>query len=155
MAFGFYKPEFTNNPAKTQHKISVKLDGVERDVIGYLDFYQEGIRVRDSKVVSRSPSKLSQDYILQGSLYRKATGCEVVFDFFVDNKKPIHKPIILSDDEYIFGISYMTVAAKVLEELEVCDNPKRIIELMSFPNLDNLWTHADKVVAAKQWGIQL
>ena len=152
-ALKFYQPEFTERKAVTQRKISVRLDGVKREIIGYLDYFQPSVAVRDSKVVSRTPSSLSQPYILQGALYRYAEKLPVVFDFFVDNKKPVHKPITLSDDEYLFGLSYLTRAAQVIEELEECDNPKRVMELMSFPNLDNLWTHSDRVAACKTWGI--
>lgn len=153
-ALKFYKVEFTACPAVTQRKISVRLEGVKRDVIGYLDYFQPGVRVRDSKVVGRTPSSLSQDYILQGSLYRYAEKLPVVFDFFVDNKKPVHKPITLSDDEYVFGLSYLTRAAQVIEELEECDNPKRVMELMSFPNLANLWTAEDRKIACEVWNIK-
>lgn len=153
VALGFYQPEFRERPAMTQRKITVKLDGVKRDIIGYLDYFQSGVAVRDSKVVGRSPSGLSQDYILQGSLYRYAEKLPVIFDFFVDNKKPVHKAVMLTDDEYVHGLSYLTRAAQVIEELEECDNPKRVMELMSFPNLANLWTEADRKVACETWGI--
>ena len=153
LAFNTYLPIFGEHKAKTQHKISTNLDGVSREIVGYLDFYQEGVRVRDSKVVSRTPSSMSQNYVLQGALYRHAMQVPVTFDYFVANKTPVHKPITLSDDDFIFGLSYLTKAAQVIEEIEVCDNPQRLLELMSFPNLDALYNRKDKKAAAEIWGI--
>ena len=155
VAFKFYTQEFAVDKAVTQYKFSCKLDGVKRDVIGYLDYLIPSIRIRDSKVTSKTPSQLSQAYILQGALYKKATGLDVYFDFFIPNKTPVHKPIKLTDDEYLFGISYLTRAAQVIEEIEECENPKRLMELMSFPSLDDFWTYEEKKVAADRWGITL
>jgi hypothetical protein len=155
VALKFYKNEFSERKARTQHKIECQLPGVGRNIIGYLDFFQQGHAVRDSKVVSKTPSKLKQSYVLQGSLYRAAMKVPVYFDFFVANKTPVHKPMILTDNEYAFGLSYLTVAAKVVEELEECSDPKRVMELMSFPNLDSFYSEKDKKEAAKAWGIDL
>jgi len=155
LAHKVYAEEFSKNKAVTQHKITGRLEGVKRDIIGYLDFFQPAIAVRDSKVVSKTPSKLSQAYVIQGAFYRNATGLPVVFDFFIPNKTPVHKAIMLSDDEYLFGISYMTAAAKVIEEIEECSDASRMMELMSFPDLDSMYSAKDKEVAAKAWGIKL
>lgn len=154
VALGFYKNEFSETGALTQQKIACKLDGVDRDYLGYLDYLQFDKAVRDSKVVNKTPSKLKQAYILQGALYNKATGLPVFFDFFVDNKKPIHKAIQIKEEEIAYGISYLTAASKVLEELQECDNPKRIIELMSFPNLEAFYSDGEAHAAAKMWEIE-
>lgn len=153
LALATYKQKFEGHHYRTQTKITARLEGVEREIIGYLDFYAH--MVRDCKVTSKTPSKLKQGYVLQGALYRLATGSEVAFDFFVDNKKPSYKEIALSDEEYEFGINYLTKAAKALEELESCDDPKRVMELMSFPNLESFWNYDDKKAAAKSIGIIL
>lgn len=153
IALNHYQAEFSVHKAITQRKIETELDGVSRKILGYLDFFQMGIAVRDSKVVSKTPSKLSQAYVLQGALYNKATGLPVIFDFFIPNKKPVVKSIALSTDEAIFGLSYLTAAAKAIEEIEVCDSPKRMMELMSFPNLDYFYNDKEKRAAAKLWNI--
>lgn len=153
LALRHYKRTFAETGAVTQQKIEARLDGVERDILGYLDFYQEGVAVRDSKVVGRSPSAIKQAYILQGSLYRHATGLPVIFDFFITNKTPVHKPIELSDEDFEFGLSYITRAAQVLEEIETCESPKRLFELCSFPNLEAFYNEGEKIQAAKIWNI--
>lgn len=154
VAINHYTPIFAEVAAKTQHKIEVQLDGVTRTLVGYLDFFQPTKAVRDSKLSSKTPSSLSQSYIIQGALYRKATGLPVFFDFFIPNKTPVAKSIMLNDDEYLFGLSYLTAAAKVLEELATCDNPRRILELMSFPDLSAMFGNRREIAqACEQWGI--
>jgi hypothetical protein len=155
VAFKFYTVEFETNKAITQHKFSIQLEGVKRPIVGYLDYLVPDKIIRDSKVTSKTPSGLSQAYILQGALYKKAKGLDVYFDFFIPNKTPVHKPIKLTDDQYIFGLSYLTKAAQVIEEIEECDNSKRMMELMSFPNLDDFWTYPEKKAAADKWGITI
>lgn len=101
---------------KQQEKISIVLDGCSIPVIGYLDFPFKK-RIVDNKVSGKSPSCLSQDYIVQGSIYRKATGLPVFFFFEVANKKPVIKVFKLSDEEYEFGISLATKAAQAIERI--------------------------------------
>jgi hypothetical protein len=153
VALGFYKGEFEKRPARTQQKMELQIDGISRTIVGYYDYLQD-VAVRDCKVTSKTPTALSQSYIIQGSVYAKATGLPVFFDFFVPNKKPTHKEIQLSLTDYKFGISYFTRACEVLEELQECDQPKRIIELMSFPDLSSMYSLSEKKDAAKAWGIK-
>jgi len=154
LALRHYKRTFAETGALTQQKIETGLDGVNRTMLGYLDFLQDGKAVRDSKVVGRSPSKLKQAYVLQGAVYRRATDLPVFFDFFITNKTPTHKEIELSDEEFEFGISYITRGSQVLEELEECENPKRVMELMTFPNLESFYSGGEALAAAKAWGIK-
>lgn len=155
LALETYKNLFSSGKPVTQKKIETTLPGVKRSIIGYLDFDLPKI-IRDSKVVSKTPSKLSQSYILQGALYKHSEKKDVVFDFFVPNKKPVHKAIELTDDDLIFGLSYLTAAAKVIEEIEECGDIKRMMELcLSFPNIEALYNMPDKIAAAKKWDIAL
>jgi hypothetical protein len=155
LAHDHYDNEFTIRKPISQHKIECRLKGVSRPILGYLDYFRPQILVNDSKVVSKTPSGLSQGYIIQGALYKEATGCDVVFDFFIPNKIPVKKSIKLTDDEYIYGISYATQAAKVLEELETCEDPKRVMKLMAFPNLASFFTMEEKAEAAAEYDIKL
>lgn len=139
--------------AETQKKLTMNLNGVEREILMFLDFFVDGLQVRDCKVSNKKPSKLSQGYIIQGSLYRKATGLPVVFDFIVSNKTPIAHQIALTDEDYSFGLNYARVAAQLLEELEECKDPKRVMEIMSFPDLSAMWSDSDKQAAKVRWGI--
>jgi len=157
IAFKTYSAQFSDcrEEVITQRRVEAELPGVSRKVMGYLDFFIMGKQVRDCKTSSKTPSGLSQSYILQGAFYNLATGLPVVFDYFIPNKTPVHKAIAMTPDQYLFGISYLTAAAKAIEELETCNSPRRVMELMSFPNLDAMWTYEDKIVAAKQWDIKM
>lgn len=138
----------------TQYKFEVHLDGVGVPVIGYLDFYFEKERVRDTKMVKQTPSYNKQDYVLQGALYQHATQCPVTFDYFIDLKKPAYKAIDLTDDDFIFGLSYLTAAAKAIVELESCENPTRVMELMAFPDLSAMFNNKRDIdEACEKWGI--
>jgi hypothetical protein len=140
----------------SQQKVSARIDGIERDIMGYTDYTFIDRCVRDCKVVSQTPSKLSQSYIIAGSFYKLCTGLPVVFDFFVNNKKPAYKSICLTDDDYVFGLKYMTLAAKRIEEIERCDNPNKMMHLiMSFPDLSSFYSPEERVEAAASIGIVL
>ena len=117
---GFAELKTQFGKAKTQEKIEVWLDGCDIPIIGYLDFLY-GKRVVDNKVTGRSPSSLSQGYILQGSIYRKATGLPVYFLFEVANKKPTVKIFKLTDEEYESGLNLATQAARAIQY--ILDSP--------------------------------
>ena len=140
LSYQTYSDQFSDckNLVQTQRKVEASLEGVDRTVLGYLDFFVMGKAVRDCKTASKTPSSLSQSYILQGAFYNLATGLPVTFDFFIANKKPVYKGIAMTEDQCAFGISYLTAAAKAIEELETCDNPRRVMQLMTFPDLSNM-----------------
>lgn len=153
LALHHYKNEFLNPPTM-QMKIETRLDGVDRPVIGYLDYLEYGRQVRDCKVVERNSSKLPQSYVVTGSLYKKAMNCDVYYDLFVNNKKPVHTELKLSDEEYEFGISYATAAAKAIEELMECQDTDRFFELMCFPDLSTYYDEVERKEMADMWGIK-
>ncbi len=155
LAIDHYREAFAFSNPEIQSKISAKLPGVSRELTGYLDYLVPKKVVRDCKVVGVTPSKLKQGYIIQGSLYKFSTGLDVVFDFFVANKKPVVKSIKLTDNDYAFGLSYLIEACKVIEEIQVCESAQRMMQLMSFPNLEAMWTLSDKKEAANKYNIKL
>lgn len=157
LAYQTYLDQFSDckTLVQTQRKVEANLKGIDRVMLGYLDFFIMGKAVRDCKTSSKTPSSLSQSYILQGAFYNLATGLPVTFDFFIANKKPVYKGITMTEDQCAFGISYLTAAAKAIEELENCNDPRRVMQLMTFPDLSNMWTDSDRSRAAKEWGIEL
>lgn len=157
-AFGHFSEKFDDfNRPTQQERIEVHLEGVKRKVVGYLDYRQVKQKVvTDCKCVAKTPNKLSQDYKIQGSIYRSGTDdSTVVFDFVVANKKPIVKSITLTDEDYAFGLSYAKRAAMLIEELEECTDPRRVMQIMAFPNLDAYWDKGEQREVAKEWGIFL
>lgn len=154
LAYRFYSDLFEDKEVSSQKRIDHHIKDVTTKFLGYTDYISEGM-VRDCKVTSRSPSALSQSYIIQGSYYRDALKCNVVFDFFVANKKPVQKSIILTDDQYIHGMSYLTRAAQAIEQLFYETDPSEIIRLMSFPDLSAMYNQSERAAAAKEWKIVL
>jgi hypothetical protein len=152
-AINHFSSVFKNADAKSQSFIEARLPGVERRIIGYLDFDMPNLII-DCKVTSKSPSKLSQNYAIQGSIYRKATGKPVEFHFIVANKKPVTKHIRLSDDEYSFYLAYATLAAQRIEAIDRCESPKEMMELiLSFPDLSAMWNDKDRDSAKQFLGL--
>jgi hypothetical protein len=139
-----------------QAPVNCKLPGVKRKITGFMDYFRPGKEVIDCKVSAKSPGKLSQGYCIQGAIYHHFTGMPVEFHFIVANKTPKTEIIRMTEDDIVFGLSYATRAAELLEELEECANPKRVMEIcMGFPNLSSLWNYEEKRDAAKRWGITL
>ncbi len=156
LAYNTYSQElFPITKPTSQRKIFTRYEGVDMDCIGLLDYHIPGSAVRDCKVVSKSSKKLSQGYCVTGALYRQATGDQMVYDLFVANKKVIHCPVKMTDEEYKFGLSYGAAAAKVLIELNTCEDPVRCAELWCFPDLDAVWDKTEKQELADRWGIYL
>lgn len=120
----------------TQEKINVTLSGCSIPVHGYLDFFWPNKCIWDNKAVGKTPDSLSQDYIVQGSIYRKATGLPVSFMYGIANKTPIIKKITLSDDEYRFGLALATRAAQAIETILETPLDGGLMESLMFPNPD-------------------
>jgi hypothetical protein len=153
VAINHFSGVFGTQDVKSQTFIEGRLDGVSRKIIGYLDFDMPNLII-DCKCVSKTPSKLSQSYAIQGAIYRKITGKPVEFHFVIPNKKPVVKHIALSDDEYIFHINYAIEAAKRIEAIEACDDPKQMMHLiMSFPDLSSMWNDNEREAAKQMLGI--
>lgn len=156
LAYNTYKNEvFLINKPASQKKIFHRYDGIDMDVVGVLDYHVPGRFVRDCKVVGKSAKKLSQAYCITGAIYKAATGDDMIYDLFVANKKVIHCPVKMTDEEYKFGLSYGAAAAKVLIELKNCEDPVRLSELWCFPDLDAVWDKTEKQELASEWGIYL
>lgn len=155
VALNYYKLEFNSVNVITQQKLTMDVEGVDREVLMYLDFFIPDKKVIDCKTASRTPSELSQSYIIQGACYQHATKLPVEFDFFIDNKKPVHKKIELTQKDYKFGMSYFIQAAKIIEEIEQCDSTKRMLELMAFPDLSSMYDYNERSKTAEKWNIEI
>ena len=119
---------------ETQKKISVMLEGCDIPIEGYLDFFWPKKKVVDNKCTKRNPDSLSQGYIVQGAIYKLATGLPVYFLYEIANKTPTLKEIKLSDEDYQFGIALATRAAKAIQM--IVNNPidGRLMEALMFPD---------------------
>jgi hypothetical protein len=155
VAYEHFSMKFTFGKPISQGAVDLKIPGLKLKTTGYMDYFQPGKVVTDCKVTSKTPSSLSQGYQIQGSVYNRFTGCPVEFDFIVATKDPKVVTIRMTDDECVFGMSYYTRTCEVLEEIQSCPSPKRMMELMCWPDLSAFWNYEEKLQAAKEHGITL
>lgn len=138
-----------------QEKFEVKISGIKRPIVGYLD-YKFADQIDDLKCVSKSPYGLSQGYKIQGSVYRHVYDNDVFFNHVVATKDPKVVPIKLTDNDYTFGLNYFIKAAIALEEMiDACEakDPFLVLEKFAFPDLSQVWDEEEKKEIAKQYGI--
>lgn len=155
LAVETYMDLFDMGRPSTQTPIRTQYEGINFDIIGFLDFYQYNRMVRDCKVLGQTKNQLPQAYCITGALYKKATNVRVYYDLFIANKEPKHVQIELSEEDYKFGLSYGAAAAKCILELQECKDPVRFFELTCFPNLDEIYDRAERMEACERWGIYL
>lgn len=132
---GYDEVLISQGKPETQAPIKIFLDGCSIPVTGYMDFLFKNA-VYDNKAVSKTPDSLSQDYVVQASIYRKATGLPVFFMYGIATKKTQIKCIKLSDDDYRYGLKLATQAAQAIER--IIENPidGRLMEALMFPDPD-------------------
>lgn len=137
---------------KLQQKINIWLDGCKYPLIGYLD-YQFPTLIVDNKTTGRTPSELSVNYIIQGSIYRHATNCPVEFLFEVATKEVKTKLIRLSEYDFELGRKYATAAAQAIER--IVDNPidGGLMEAFMFPDLEAGYNKSEQSDLAKLYGV--
>lgn len=145
------------DPPELQAEINCRLPGCKVDLFGKLDYKFDNIII-DNKVTSKTPSCLSQGYILQGACYRYATGLPVKFHFIIPLKSEVKiKELTLSDEEYEYGLALATKTANHIELIynALDDLPGDLLEALFFTNPDSLWDVREKAVHSEQFGIDI
>lgn len=145
------------NPPELQSEITLRLPGCKIDLFGKLD-YQFDDKVVDTKVVNKTPKALKQGYILQGAVYKKATGKPVVFHFAVPLKGGVKiKEIELTDDDFAYGMELATKAAqhieRIYDSLDSLDG--RLLDAMFFTNPSSLFNWDEKSLHSEQFKIKI
>lgn len=153
LAAGHYLNYHSFDPWESQSKITVSIEGIKLPIIGFTD-YKNRSQWRDTKVSGKTPSKLSQNYLLQGTVYRLATGLPGGFDFFVYLKSGVkHTYLPLTDEDYAFGLSYLKATCQAIEKLMEETDPLEIIKLMAFPDLESIWDEGERKEVMNLYGI--
>ena len=122
-------------------------------------------QIQDLKVTGTTPSRLKQDYQIQGSIYKHATGLPVNFFFVVPLKtKTNFVKIPLSGADYKWALNYATMAAQrmdviydIMEKPHMFQKPEDIGEVfaaMAFPNMDAFWNAKDVDFVSTIWDIK-
>lgn len=146
-----------------QTKISIHPDGLEKPIIGYLDYYYDGFKgytekipnaIVDNKVSSKTPSELSQGYKIQGAVYAKATGKDVYFHFIVPLKTGVTTKIIkMLPEDIEYGWNMAVAAAKCIETIKDSYIDMNTLKAMFFPNPASLFGGSDVKMVLDYWEV--
>ena len=94
-----------------QHKVEIRLEGVDVPVIGYLDWmYPE--EILDLKSTLRVPSSMSETHIRQASVYKTAHMDKRVRFFYVSDKRS--EKHTLTKEQYDIAMRELTYSAQRL-----------------------------------------
>jgi len=143
-----------------QAKVSLQPDFCSFELYGYVDFLWSKLWT-DLKVLSQTPSKLSQGYCVQGAIYDKATGQPGVFTI-VARTNPKAGPVYRYSEQHIrkqeksldWWWAYVRMAAIAMEGVYDCalsGDVDNLIKHMSFPNLESFYGENDINDALKFW----
>lgn len=176
----YYQVELGSSRAvKCQEKVSCDLPGIDKPLLGYMDFVfpqpemplavDRGIR--DLKTAKKAPSKftngpnaglykLDDGYARQGTLYAKATGRPVTFDFVVAYKagpKVISVPLLREQMDESWKV--MVAASKALQEFWNCipspenftPEHRKAFMALSFPQFKGVWNEDEKKALMEEY----
>jgi len=99
-------------PNDFQHRVEVRLEGVNVPIIGYLDWLYAD-EVLDLKTTFRVPSTMSEPHLRQASIYKTAHLDKRVRFFYASDKKS--EKHTLTREQYDAAIREVTGAAQRLE----------------------------------------
>jgi hypothetical protein len=145
------------DPPEMQEEITCTLPGCKKELYGKLDYSFDKFIV-DNKVVGKKPSSLKQDYVLQGAVYRFATGKPVKFHFVIPQKKAIQViELTLSDEEYEYGLALATKAARCIETIydRLGELDGELLEALFMTNPSSLYDPKAKILHSEQYGIKI
>lgn len=161
-AIAAFNERYQSTKFEIQKKISFDLsgEGIKIPIIGFLDFDSNKLIV-DCKVTGKSPSKLSQEHIVQGALYKRATGKEVEFFYVVplaDTKKEQDRvniiPLRLGNTEYELGLTLAKNALYAMERLYQSAADGLDLRAAFFPDPSKLYK-SDKTAVLKEFGMDV
>lgn len=159
-AIAAFSERYKSEDCEIQKKIHFQFDDLEIPILGFLDFSFNKLIV-DCKITGKTPSKLSQEHIIQGSLYKKATGKEVEFFYVIplaDTKKEKDrvtiKPIALTNQDYESGLKLAKQALYAMERLYKSAADGLDLRAAFFPDPSKLWP-SDKAAILKEFGMDV
>ena len=137
---------------KQQIPIKIDVPGCKRPCIGYIDWLIPDKLIIDNKVSGKSPSKLSQGYLIQASVYNKALGLPVEFHYEIANKTPKAMVLIPTKEDLEYGWKLFCRAARAIEA--ILDNPMDydLMEALFLPNPDAYYNDEERNKALKDFG---
>lgn len=153
-AIDYFDNNYEGTP-KLQQKINWSHQSLEKPFIGYLDFDFDTLVV-DCKITAKTPSQLPQRYVIQGAIYKAATGKEVDFVYSIPLKDKVNvKPFTLTKAEAKEGLGLAIATARAIEKtidaLEFFTQD--VLDAIFFPNPDAFYKPAEMAEAFKTFGI--
>lgn len=157
----FRERGYDDGGTSMQDKISVVLPGCELPTIGYLDYLRQD-RIVDNKCVSKTPTlnkvtkryKHKQDYIIQGAIYKLATGLDPYFHYIIPLKDSVN--IVeegITEEDYDWGIKLAAKAAQAIERIIANPIDGDLFEAMMFPNVDAIYEGAQLNITLKEFDL--
>lgn len=102
-------------PVKVQGKYEMDINGV--NVLGFTDVETESL-VIDNKTTGKTPSAVSNDYLIQGTTYKIMTGKDIELHYGIRTKKPATKILSVEVEsaqiEYVKGLYETALERKQL-----------------------------------------
>ena len=145
------------NPPIMQEEISCMLPGCKKVLYGKLDYSFDKFIV-DNKTVGKKPSSLKQAYVLQGAVYRFATGKPVKFHFEVPQKKGVQVvELTLSDEEYEYGLNLAARTAQCIETIydRLGELDGELLEALFMTNPTSLYDPKSKMLHSEQYNVNI
>jgi hypothetical protein len=129
-------------------------DELEFPITGFTDWIVPRRKVLDCKCVAKTPSELKQDYQVQGSVYKEATGLPVDFLFVVPLKNEIKIfEKRLSYEDYENGRKLAIAGAQAIERILKSGVDLELIKSLCFPNPDAMYSPKDIHRVMTEWGM--
>lgn len=146
VAIPFYKQ--LGKPKNYQKKISLQLESIPIEIIGYIDLQYEGI-LRDIKTVGRMPSNVPDSVKRQLSIYAVAENSEALVDYIFASPKKTEIKVMKIENIKEHLIVVEKVAIAVMNLLSFSNDKYEIAKLF-YPNFDSwIWSNKEDIEFAK------
>lgn len=147
--------EYDYKRIQQQRKFELRLPDLEKHIIGYEDWFIDKDVVIDCKCSGTKPSKLKQDYVIQGSVYKLAEKIRVDFVFIVPNSKGEVSIVrhTLSKEEFDFGTRLFMKAAQAIETIVNEPFDLDLLKTLCFPDPSSLFNDRDTKLILDAWNI--
>lgn len=153
--------------AEKQKKVIIDI-GLELPILGFLDYRMNARlnnEIRDLKSTTRKPSKLSQNYRIQGGMYQKWGGdCRMIYCFGIHTKTASYHEIELDLNDGQKMVEYAQIAGRAIIAIyKMMSKPvsfwteqdkENLFKMLLFPDLDAAWNPKDYKQAADWIGLR-
>jgi len=165
----FDQKEYTYFGPELQKELSdfpkLILPGCKRPIYGKLDYFFDGKKVVDNKVVAKTPTydkfekqyKIKQAYIIQGAIYHAVTGLPVTFHFVIPLKESVNiVEHTLTKKEIKYGLDLASKAAQAIETIydSIYTMDGNVLKAFFFPNPTSVFNEEEREDQKKIFGVE-